>query len=187
MISLCLLACLTGCEIGGDGGSDSGPNPLLDVATEAGSDRTAQTAAATAAAPAAAPQTASLDELDISNAASLGPHSGRPAQAARITRLLYQADKQGDSVSLTYDKLGWPTRKDGKTLDGGVYLYWVEGGRAVGGLFDWHAVGQNAKTLQNVYDGYLGRRPGRGATVWFTIVSIDGSQRTNVKRSSTTW
>jgi hypothetical protein len=184
---LLLVAFLTGCEIGGDGGSDSDANPLVTTATEAASENPAPAAAAAATpAPAAAP-TSGLDELDISGAAALGPHSGKPAQAARITRLLYKADKQGDSVSLSYDKLGWPTRRDGKTIDGGVYLYWVEGGRVIGGLFDWHAVGQNSKTLENVYGGYLGRRPARGATVWFTIVSIDGAQRTNVKRSGSTW
>jgi hypothetical protein len=138
-----------------------------------------------ASAPAA---TAGADELDISSARMLGPHKDMVAQHAAITRALYAANKAGDSVRLSFEPLSWPSRGSPKKIDGGVYLFWESGGGVVGGLFDWHGVGQTSKGLENVHGGYLdGQRPPGGAAIWFCIVSLNADERTNVARSDTPW
>lgn len=181
---LLLAFIVMGCEVGGGGddpavSSSAGTTtPSSDVAVEARS---------LAAAP--APAVDGNDQLNISGAISLGTHAGIKAQNAAVTRTLYAAAKEGDSVSLSFDDLNWPTRSDkGKRVDGGVWIFWVEGGQVYGGLFDFHGVGQTSKTLGNIYGGYLsGRKPAPGAPIWFAIVSLDGSERTNVAQSQTPW
>lgn len=150
------------------------------------------TPAATAATPAPAvpadPSATQSDDLDISSAQTLGQHQESVAQNAAITRALYSANVDGDKVQLSFETLNWPEQRGSKTIDGSVHLFWVDGTQVVGGYFDAHAVGQTVKGLENVYGGYLGgRQPPRGATVYFALVSLDASQRTNVKRSDTPW
>jgi hypothetical protein len=132
--------------------------------------------------------TSGVDELDISSARMLGPHKDMVAQNASITRDLYSANKEGGNVRLSFETLGWPSEGSDKKIDGGVYLFWEDDGGVIGGLFDWHAVGQTVKTLANVNDGYLdGRKPASGATIWFCIVNMDADERTSVVRSDTPW
>jgi hypothetical protein len=125
------------------------------------------------------------DDLDISNATTLD-HNQIPAQNAAITRQLYTADKSGDHVGMDFETLNWP--RQGK-VDGGVYLYWRDGaGNVVGGLFDFHGTGQTVKGLVNVYGGYLGgKRPPKGAEIYFCIVNLKGTERTNVRKSVNNW
>lgn len=130
----------------------------------------------------------SADDLDISAAKSYAPTAYPTAPGASITRMLFSANISGDHVNLSFESLNWPEKSGAKTIDGGVYIFWLEGSQVVGGYFDAHAVGQTSKGLENIHGGYLnGHRPPRGATVYFALVSIDGKQRTNVKRSETTW
>ncbi len=129
-----------------------------------------------------------LDELNINGAVMLGTHKHIDAGSADITRMLNVADKAGDVVQLDFEELNWPVKHDGKAIDGRVYIFWEEGSGVVGGHFDWHAVGQTAKTLENIHDGYLdGKQPPSGAPIWFAILNNDGDECTNVKRSETTW
>jgi hypothetical protein len=138
--------------------------------------------------PAANTPPVGLDDLDISAARMLGPHSDMVAQGAAITRLLFSANVEGDKVAMSFEDLNWPEQHGKKTTDGAVYLFWQSGGGVVGGYFDAHGVGQTSKGLENVYGGYLsGQQPPRGATVYFALVSFDAAQRTNVKRSETPW
>jgi hypothetical protein len=132
--------------------------------------------------------TGGADDLDISSADLLGPHDDDDARTAPITRTMHSANVEGGNVRMSYDDLGWPTRSGSKTTDGGVYIFWLEGSQVVGGFFDHHGVGQKVKTLGNVHGGYLdGRQPPTGATVYFALVSYECDQRTNVKRSESTW
>lgn len=172
-----------GCELGGSDLDDDG-KPVDTAAAPA----SAEAAAAPVQPEVAVTETSVGDELDISGARMLGPHKDMVAQNARITRGMYAADKEGNLVQMAFEDLNWPSEGSGKKLDGGVYIFWDDGGGIVGGLFDWHAVGQTAKTLENIHDGYLdGREPPRGAAIWFAIVSMDASERTNVKRSDSAW
>lgn len=124
------------------------------------------------------------DDLDISQAITLD-HNQRPAQNAAITRQLHSANKEGGEVVLSFDSLDWP--RQGK-VDGGVYIYWKSGDVVQGGLFDFHGVGQTVKTLDNIPGGYLGgKKPAPGQEIFFCIVNLDGSERTNVKKSANPW
>lgn len=125
------------------------------------------------------------DDLNISNAQSFGTHKNVFAQNAGITRKLHSADQSGGFVFLSFDPLNWPSQG---RVDGRVFLFWEENGQVVGGMFDWHAKGQTAKTLENVYHGYLGgKRPPKGATVYFCLTNINATERTNVKKSNNVW
>jgi len=125
------------------------------------------------------------DDINISSAVTYGTHAGIPVPSAAITRTLHSSDKSGDMVVMSFDPLNWP--RDGR-VDGRVYLFWESGGQVIGGMFDWHASGQTVKTLENVYGGYLGgKRPPPGTTIYFCLSNIDCSERTNVRKSNTTW
>lgn len=177
----------TGCEISmfGDGVDDAAKNTTT---TYTATPASTPTDSAAKSIPAPTPAVDGRDQLDISGAKSLGTHAGISAQNAAITRTLYAASKEGDNVSLSFEPLNWPTQGGGKKVDGGVWLFWVEGSQVVGGLFDFHGVGQTSKTLENVYGGYLsGKKPAKGQTIYFALVSLDGKQRTNVAQSQTTW
>lgn len=185
--TLALLAFAMGCEINTESTPDSAMNPLV---ADSGQGATPTPPPSTPSDPSdpTAPGVTG-DEIDISNSESLGPHSGKAAQKATVTRKMHSCSIRGGNVQMSFDPLGWSTTSmKGKRVDGGVYLFWEQGGQVVGGLFDWHGVGQTSKTLGNVYgENYLGRRPPTGATVYFAIVSLDVQQRTNVKRCSTPW
>lgn len=179
---LVLALTVMGCEVGSNDGDPSQESTTVTTTTTA----SAEPAAEARSNP--APAVDGRDQLDISNAKSLGTHAGKSAQNAAITRTLYAASKEGDHVSLSFDPLNWPTEGSGKKVDGGVWMFWIEGSEVVGGLFDFHGVGQTSKTLENIYGGYLsGKKPASGAPIWFAIVSLDGSERTNVAQSQTPW
>ena len=175
-----------GCELGGSDLDDDGQP--VDTSASTPAPASTETATTTVQPETVVVENSAGDELDISGARMLGPHKDMVAQNARITRGMYAADKEGNLVQMAFEDLNWPSEGSGKKLDGGVYIFWDDGGGIVGGLFDWHAVGQTAKTLENIHDGYLdGRQPPRGAAIWFAIVSMDASERTNVKRSDSAW
>ncbi len=174
---------LTGCEWSSGGGSDNDSSGNTQAPANAAPEPQASAPPADFA-----PSVGSADDLDISGARQLGPHANLSAAHAAVTRLLYSANVSGGSVELSFDTLHWPAKRGKKTVDGAVYIFWVSGGQVIGGYFDAHAVGQTRKGLENIHGGYLnGRKPGKGDTVYFALVSLDGRQRTNVKRSNTTW
>ncbi len=125
------------------------------------------------------------DELNISAAVMLGPHKAQVAQNATITREMNSSDVNGSMVSYSFEQLNWPVSEG---CDGGCYVFWELNGQAVGGLFDAHGAGQTVKSLENIYGGYLdGKRPAKGQTVYFAFVNLDGTERTNVKKSVNPW
>lgn len=125
------------------------------------------------------------DDINVSSSVSYGTHQGVLIQNATITRKLHAADQAGGFVALSFDPLNWPNQ--GK-VDGRVFLLWEENGQVIGGMFDWHGRGQTVKTLENALQGYLGgKRPPKGATVYFALTNINGTERTNVKKSNNPW
>ena len=127
-----------------------------------------------------------VDELDVSGAITYGTHADFKPQNAQPTQILYKSDIASGKVYLDFQPLtGWPL--DNGT-DGGVCIFWYEGGNVVGGMFDWHGVGQTIKLLENIYGGYLaGHVPKHGDTVWFCIIGNGDKVRTTVTTSSATW
>lgn len=128
------------------------------------------------------------DQLNISGAILLGPHAGVPVKSAAITRNLFATSIENGLVYYTQDNLGWPTVSSPVSgVNARSYIFWLEGSQVYGGQYDWLRPGQNAKTINNVNAGYLGRRPARGAQVWFANVKVDGRERTNVAVSQNPW
>lgn len=135
--------------------------------------------------PVTTPTSSGQDQLNVSGAVI---YRGSDPAKARVTRSLRSANKNGGSVSLSFSTLNWPSQGSTKKVDAGVYIFWRDGSRVVGGSFDWHAVGQTGKTLSNIDGGILdGHVPPSGAAIYFCMVSLDGGQRTNVKKSDTNW
>jgi len=170
--------------------SDSGASE--EVVNQATGQEPASTPAETPAAPAPSPAppvvTDGSDQLNISGAILLGPHSGVPIKSAPVTRGLYAASIDGGLVQFSVDRLGWPVPNEPVSgVDARTFIFWVEGSQVYGGQFDWQRPGQTSKTLNNVYAGYLGRKPPKGGPVWFALCSIDGRQRTNVAISQNPW
>lgn len=135
-------------------------------------------------------QAVAVDALDLTGVELLGTHARKRIDRAPITRKLTKADVAGGEVELAFDPLNWSTETggNGKTIDGGVWIFWREGGKTVGGLFDHHGLHQTRKTLGNIFGGYLeGHKPPKGATVWFCLGNREISQRTNVVASQTPW
>jgi hypothetical protein len=128
------------------------------------------------------------DQLNISGAILLGPHAAVPIKSAAVTRNLYAASIDGGLVQFSVDRLNWPIPNEPVAgVDARTYIFWVEGSQVYGGHFDWQRPGQTSKTLNNVYAGYLGRKPPKGGPVWFALCSVDGRQRTNVAISQNPW
>jgi len=134
------------------------------------------------------PPPASQDELNISNVKLLGTHKTKVPANAPITRKLHSANIEGSNVKLSYETLNWPDNNSGigSDIDGRVYIFWMEGSTVTGGHFEWKRPGQTSKGLSNINNGYLeGKKPARGATVWFCLMSNAADQRTNVVKSDT--
>jgi len=128
------------------------------------------------------------DQLNISGAILLGPHAGVPIKSAAITRNMYAASIEGGLVNFSVDRLGWPVPNTPVAgVDARTYIFWVEGSQVYGGHFDWQRPGQTSKTLDNIKNGYLGRRPPSGSPVWFALCRIDGKERTNIAISQNPW
>lgn len=131
------------------------------------------------------------DAIDLSNAKSLGRHAKVEPKKATITRKMISAKQEGSKVRIEFEPLDWPSKtgSNGKTTDGGVYIYWVApDGKVIGGFFDHHGKKQTLKVLDNIPAGYLdGQCPADGTEVYFGIVSYDGKERTNFVKCSNTW
>ena len=187
LIAVLLLLTSTGCEVDlGDEKQKDEQNQETPAPAEAATTESAP-APTVAETPTAAPPVGSIDDLNISHARLLGPHADVNAPRAAVTKLLFSANVSSGKVKMNFETLHWPSRSGKKTIDGSVFLFWVRGGQVIGGYFDAHSVGQTTKGLENVYGGYIGEKPAKGETVYFCLVSLDGRQRTNVKRSDTPW
>ena len=168
--------------------SDTGAEQ--EVVSQASGEKTAtETPAATPAStpePSPAPPIVvdGSDQLNISGAILLGPHADVPIKSAPVTRNMFANSIDNGLVHYSMDDLNWPT--DGG-LEGRAFVFWVEGSQVYGGHFDWLSVNQTAKTLENIYSNYLGRKPAKGQAVWFANCRLDGKERTNVAICQNPW
>lgn len=121
------------------------------------------------------------DALDVSGGTvQVASNNKMQPSEAMITKRMISARIAGGLVHWQYDSLGWSVKPGSKPTNGRCHIYWQEGGTIYGGHFDWLGVGQQAKTLGNVSNGYLTRRPPSGTTVYFCLISHDKRERTNL-------
>jgi hypothetical protein len=75
----------------------------------------------------------------------------------------------------------WPKKVVKVQVQGIICLFYEQGGRIVGGKYDWLRPGQKVKGLENLHDGYNGHSmPAKGSQVWTCIVSVDEKQRSDI-------
>jgi hypothetical protein len=126
-------------------------------------------------------QPAIVDDLDISNVKQVGSNNGLP----RLTSIpalhtINSARVEGSNVRLSYNVPSsyWSSQSDHMKFARG-WVFWQDGGQVYGAHYDWYRPGQTVKTLGNLYNGYVTRRPvGR---LYFALIANDQSARTNVK------
>lgn len=130
-----------------------------------------------------------LDAIDVRSAKLLGPHQNKGFARSPVTKLLTKAEIRNGLVYLEYEKLDWPSNNSGigGNIDGRVFVFWKEGDQVYGGHFDWKRPDQTAKTLENIYGGYLGRQPPAGSDLYFAITANDMSERSNVLKANGTF
>lgn len=90
------------------------------------------------------------------------------------------------SVSANHVHFTWDTWPWGNSMGLGHFFWW-NGTSWQGGKFEWiRAGGQAVKLLENIRNGYNGLRvPASGTAVAFAWTSANGSERSNLAR--TTW
>lgn len=118
------------------------------------------------------------DAIDISRLEILQNKHKVNLASIPVTKTLKKASMSNGHVDTSRGITGWGGSY-GEGLARG-HIYWLDGGKLVGGHFDWYGEGQTHKTLKNIPGGYLGRKPSAGARVYFCIVSNDAKQRTNL-------
>jgi len=106
-------------------------------------------------------------------------HGESCAGATQVMTL--SASISGDNVQFSWNTWPW-----GSNMGLGHFFWW-NGTTWQGGKFDWiRAGGQSVKGLVNIREGYNGLSvPASGTAVAFAWTSADGSQRSNLAR--TTW
>lgn len=129
------------------------------------------------------PQPGTGDAIDISRLDILQNKHKVNLAAIPITKTLTRATIANGHVDTAPGISGWGGSYGEKLARG--HIYWMDGGKLVGGHFDWYKDNQTHKTLKNIPEGYLGRKPPKGATVYFCMVSNDARQRTNLVRCET--
>lgn len=123
------------------------------------------------------------DDIDISSISWLGDnYSG-----ATMTAKFNSASIDNDNLAVSYEPYSWPRATVKVSVDAICCLFYERGGQVVGGKFDfWRTGGQGVKTLHNVHGRYQGHSfPASGTKTYTMNVSMDGSQRTNIKEC--TW
>lgn len=127
------------------------------------------------------------DAITFAAFKSLGKHH-MDITRVPITRKLISASNRGNTVALSFEPLRWSTEtgKNGKTVDGGVCIGWMDGDTLKGGHFDWHGLNQTVKTQNNIPGGYLdGQKPPDGAPVFYWLINREHDQRTNIVAGGT--
>ena len=158
---------------------------LLTDATATGSGPLVATRTNAAPAPVVTnPTPVAVDALNISGAECR--YKGGEADnldGAKITRNVTGLKMGGDKITWNrFGRDGWPVKHGDKDCDARVWIFWLENGRVVGGIFDWVSVGQTQKGLENVFARIVDRVPPHGAEVFFCFSSIVKSERTQVVR-----
>ena len=119
------------------------------------------------------------DAIPLSSISWLGANYASASKTATIR----DASLNSSTIYTSYDRYRWPSSGG---VDAICCIFYQQGGRIVGGKFDWwRNGGQGAKTLENVHHGYNGHRmPARGTPTYTMIVSVDGKQRSNIQACS---
>ena len=123
------------------------------------------------------------DDIDISTISWLGDNYSGAAITAKITGSTIGSDV----LAVAYEPYSWPSQTIKVKVNAICCLFYERGGQITGGKFDfWRTGGQAVKILHNVHEGYQGHRfPASGTKTYTMNVSLDGSQRTNIKEC--TW
>lgn len=129
------------------------------------------------------PVPVSVDELDISGAIQVCSNPAnnlRNLSAIPANHRMISAQVQGSNVRVAYDipSSYWSSTSDHLGFARG-FVFWQDGGQVYASHYDWFKPGQTVKTLGNLYNGYVTRKP--TGTLYFALISNDGKQRTNVK------
>ena len=133
-----------------------------------------------AAATAGEPTSSGGDDISIGSISWLGDNFS----SARISAKINSATIGSAVLTTDYNSYSWPSTTVKVKVDAICCLFYERGGQVVGGKFDWwRAGGQGSKILENVHHGYNGHSfPASGTPTYTMIVSVDGSQRSNIKR-----
>lgn len=125
-----------------------------------------------------------VDDLDISRAILVCKNTANNISGLASIPALHtitSAQIQGSNVRLAYDVPSsyWnqPVKSELDYARG--FVFWVEAGQVYGSHYDWFKPGQTVKTLGNLYNGYVTRRP--TGQLYFCLIANNKSARTNVK------
>ena len=126
--------------------------------------------------------TSQADAIPIGSISWLGTIYAK----AGISATINGASLNNDTIYTSYNPYSWPSTSVKVQVDAICCLFYERGGQIVGGKFDyWRKGGQSSKALENVHQGYNGHSfPARGSKVYTMIVSVNGSQRSNIKECS---
>lgn len=113
--------------------------------------------------------------------------SANRADRIPITRALASASLDSHLTYSSVNRSGWPQVDIKKLCDGKAWVFWREAdGKVFGDVFDWLAVGQSRKGLENIHNGILKDSKGvihippKGATIYTMQSSTDFKQRTPI-------
>ena len=127
-------------------------------------------------------QPLSADAIQAASINIVGKHKMDPAKASIVTTIKSASLESGQMRLSFAPSVNWSkqTHDNGKTTDGGMVLVWRDGSGYVGGFWDHHGVGQVAKTMKNVREGYIGVKPAIGADTWMYLISYNGKERSSI-------
>jgi hypothetical protein len=166
------MVCVCGCEAV-DTLTDRAEDEIANASDSTGVDDTAI---------ASATPSSGGDDISISSISWLGDNYSSASISARITG----ATLNDSVIATSYDAYSWPSTTVKVSVDAICCLFYERGGVVVGGKFDWWRTGGQAlKGLENVHHGYNGHSfPASGTKTYTMIVSVNGSQRSNIKECS---
>lgn len=111
------------------------------------------------------------------------------ASKAKVNKTLNSAKFSKNNVKFSYESLkGWPVKSiklshgpGNADVNAYVCIFVMRNGKLTGGKFNWLRVGQGSKDLSNIRSGYVdGIKPVSGEVCYFSLVSLDGKQATNL-------
>ena len=123
------------------------------------------------------------DDIDISTISWLGDNYSGARSTAKITA----ASIDSHNLSVAYEAYSWPSQTIKVKVNAICCIFYERGGQIVGGKYDyWRTGGQGVKGLHNLHERYQGHSfPASGTKVYTMNVSLNGSERTNIKEC--TW
>lgn len=125
-----------------------------------------------------------VDELDISKGVvqvcSNTGNNLRGLESIPALHTMTSARVEGSNVRVAYNVPSsyWASSTEATKFARG-FVFWKEGDTIYASHYDWFRPGQTVKTLGNLYNGYVTRRP--VGTLYFALISNDAKARTNIK------